>query len=173
MHKFIFPCWGRRRKAAEQIHHSACDKRADPNVAVYDPHNIPLSFTVRPAHVPNLRIWSQIVSPAISAREVGILFFYQYLDIEAMVVYRKSLKDRDSRVIPRRDAEIDRQLLLRVRLVEGRGKTFVEVGLDALDGANDGDMWDMLQGQGVRNRWCRYPQVIPSSAPPSAAILVG
>ena len=74
-----------------------------------------------------------------------------------MVVHCKALKNRESRVSPRRDAEKDRQLLLRVRLVESRGKTFVEVGFDALDGADDGDMRDMLKRQGVRNRWCRYP----------------
>lgn len=62
-----------------------------------------------------------------------------------MIVRRKTLEDGESRVIPRRDAEIDRQLLLRVRLVKCRGKTFVKVGLDALNRANDSDMWDMLE----------------------------
>ena len=62
-----------------------------------------------------------------------------------MIVRRKTLEDGESRVIPRRNAEIDRQLLLRVRLIKGRGKTFVEVGFDAFDGTDDGDMWDMLE----------------------------
>lgn len=31
-------------------------------------------------------------------------------------------------------------------MVEGRGEAFIEVGFDALDGANDGNMWDPLEG---------------------------
>lgn len=40
----------------------------------------------------------------------------------------------------RGDAEVDRQSLLGIGLVEGRCKAFVEVGLNAFDGTNDGDM---------------------------------
>lgn len=57
-------------------------------------------------------------------------------------------------------------------MVEGRGEAFIEVGFDALDGANDGNVWDPLEGQGVRDRWYRYIQVIPSSTPRSANIMV-
>ena len=58
-------------------------------------------------------------------------------------------------------------------MVEGRGEAFVKVWLDTLDRADDGNMWDPLEGEVARDRWCRYTQVIPSSAPRSADVVVG
>ena len=49
------------------------------------------------------------------------------------------------------DAEVYSQFVPRIRLVEGRGETFVEVRLDTLDGTDDGNMWSPLKGQVLRN----------------------
>ena len=64
----------------------------------------------------------------------------------------KTLKGGESRIIARRDTEIDRQALLRVCLVEGRGKAFVEVGFGTLDRADNCDMRNQLRRQSNRDR---------------------
>lgn len=49
-------------------------------------------------------------------------------------------------------------------------QTFVEVGLNAFDGADDSDMRYSYQWQSVRDGLGRSSQSISSSAPPSAGI---
>ena len=66
MHEFVFPARGCRREAAEKIHHVASNGRANPDIAVHNPYDIPFGFTVCPAHVPDLRIRPQIPDPAVS-----------------------------------------------------------------------------------------------------------
>ena len=66
MHEFVFPSRSCRREAAEKIHHMASNGRANPDIAVHDPYYIPFGFPVCPAHVPDLRIGSQISNAAVS-----------------------------------------------------------------------------------------------------------
>lgn len=74
MHEFVFParCFG--SEAAKEVYHLAGNRWSHPDIAVYNPYDIPFCFPVRPAHVPYLGIWSQIVGPAIAPREVRVFF---------------------------------------------------------------------------------------------------
>ena len=101
MHEFVFPSRSCRREAAEKIHHVASNGRANPDIAVHNPDYIPFGFTVRPAHVPDLRIGPQIPNPAVSTCKVRILFFDKYFDVKAMVIRYKTLKGREGGVIAR------------------------------------------------------------------------
>lgn len=92
MHEFVFSSRSRRRETAQQIHHSPSKRRADPDIAVYNPHYIAFRFSICSAHVPNLGIGSQILNPAISTGEVRILFFHQYLRVEPVVVRYETLE---------------------------------------------------------------------------------
>lgn len=83
------------------------------------------------------------------------------------------LKDRDGGITAGGDAEVDRQSLARVRLVECCSEAFIEIGFKTLDRADDCDMRDLFQRESVRNRGCRFSQRIPSSAPRSAGVPAG
>ena len=74
--------------------------------------------------------------------------------------------------MPRGYAKVDRQPISRIGLVESRSEAFVEIRLDAFDGANDGDMGNLREGKGSRDGRCSCFYVIASSTPPSASILI-
>lgn len=67
MDEFVFPARCSRRKAAEKVYHAACDWWSDPDVAVYDPDNVSLCFSVCPAHVPYLGVGPEVGDSAIAA----------------------------------------------------------------------------------------------------------
>ena len=143
-------------EAAQQIHHQARRSPIDPNVAVYYPHDIALGLPVRTAHVPDLRVRAQVVLLAILAEEVGVFLFDEDSGVESRKVRHQLLQGWKSGVGARRHAEVDRQLRARVALAEGRGEALVEVGLQALDRADDRDMWNggewKVRGYGRRRR---------------------
>ena len=55
--------WG---KTAEEIDHTAGGEGANPDVTVYDPHEISLCFSIASTHVPDLRIWPEIAAFSIA-----------------------------------------------------------------------------------------------------------
>ena len=71
MDEFVFLCVCERvrgaREAAEKINHIAGREGADPDIAVNDPHNTPLRFSVASAHVPDLGIRPKVVESPIVA----------------------------------------------------------------------------------------------------------
>lgn len=94
MHEFVFPTVG--REAAEAIDHVPTNAAANPNVAVYDPHDVTLGFAVSAAHVADLGIWAKIVGIPIFAREIGVLLFDQDLSIKTREVGKYLLQNRES-----------------------------------------------------------------------------
>ena len=101
MHEFVLCAWVAGREAAKQVHHAASDTGADPDVAVYNPQNVPLCFTIAPAQIPDLRIRSQVLTFAVVAGKVRVLFFHQYFCIKGGEVVNQLLKNRIYRVVAR------------------------------------------------------------------------
>ena len=67
MDEFVLLCaLGGEGETAEEVDHIAGGEGADPNVAVYDPHDISLCFSIAPAHVPDLRIRPEIAGRPIA-----------------------------------------------------------------------------------------------------------
>ena len=56
MNEFVFLAIG--RETTEAIDHVPAYAAADPDVAVYDPHNVASGFAVSAAHVPDLGVWA-------------------------------------------------------------------------------------------------------------------
>jgi hypothetical protein len=60
--------------------------------------------------------------------------------VEGRVGREQRAQDGDCRVGGRVNAKADRQAVARVVLLEGRGEALAQVVVEALDGADDGDM---------------------------------
>ena len=82
--------------------------------------------------------------------KVRVFIFYQNACIKGWEVGDQTLKGWVGRVTARGDAKVDRQILGWIGLVEGRSETFVEIGLDTLDGPDDRYMRDV----GKWKCWC-------------------
>lgn len=99
MNEFIFPPSAVRGEAAEKIDQSSCNTLINPHIAVDDPHNIAFGFPVCSAHVPDLRIGSEIAGIAAAAREIRIFFFHKYLGIKVGEVGEQPLEYGQCRII--------------------------------------------------------------------------
>ena len=83
---FLFPRGIGARETAEEINHVASGKGASPDVAIDNPYYISLCLSVTPTHVPDLRVWPEIVALPIATRKIRIFIFYQYFRIEVWKV---------------------------------------------------------------------------------------
>lgn len=84
--------------STEFVNHSACSPFSNPYVAVNDPNNITLGFSISSTHVSDLWVRSQIACLTSSTAQVGILLLHKNLDIEARIVGNEPLKNRVGRV---------------------------------------------------------------------------
>lgn len=66
-------------------------------------------------------------------------------------VLHELLEDRIRGVGGLGDAQVDGEFIARVVLAEAGGYALVELGLEALDGADDGDVRDAVAGEGWRD----------------------
>ena len=74
--------------------------------------------------------------------EVGVLFLDKDACIEAGEICYELFEDWKGGIGAGGDAEVDGQLGCWVALFKGRSKALVEIGFQALDRADDGDMRD-------------------------------
>lgn len=145
---WVFSCWP---KAAEQINHEARDALAHPNIAVDDPYNISLGFSICSAHVADLWIRPKVVL-TINSYKTRIVFLNVDFAVKSRVVCGQLAKSRIRWIIFGGDAKVNRKFGRWVGLVEGSGQTFVETWFQARYGTNDSDMRDALQWQ-ERRYW--------------------
>lgn len=66
------------------------------------------------------------------------------------------LENGDGWVVFGGDAEVDGEFGGRVVLAKGRSEAFVQLGLEALDGADDGDMGDLVEWESGRDGLARW-----------------
>lgn len=83
----------------------------------------------------------------MAAGEVRGFTLDEDLRVVVGVVVDEGLEDGEGGIGARRDAEVDGELFVRVGLLEGGGKAVVEVGLEAFDGTEDGDVGNPLEGK--------------------------
>ena len=151
MDEFVFLRVGIRygREAAKAVHHETSYAWAYPHIAIDYPDDVAFGFAVGATHIPDLGVWPKIVQFPFC--EIGVIFFDEDADIEGGVVGKEARKGWIGWVIAAGDAEVDGELGGRVALVEGCGETFVEAWFEAFDGADDGYMRDVSEGEGGRN----------------------
>ncbi|KAH6611528.1 hypothetical protein Trco_001548 [Trichoderma cornu-damae] len=139
--EFVGPCRGRSGGsiAHELVDHAPQDAGRDPNVAVYDPYDVPGGLSVRPADVSYLGIRPQSVDAAIGAMQDGVLVLDQDLRIVRGKVFDEAPKKRIRRVACVLYAEANGQLLAGVVLAKRGGDALIQIGLQALDRPDDGD----------------------------------
>ena len=143
MHEFIFPAIGPGHEAAEEIDHVGACAVGHPDIAVDYPDDIAFGGAVAVAHVADLGIGTE------GGLGCGIWIFFLDKDsrVEGRKVVEELLEDGVGWVIPRRDAEVDRELLAGIGLFERCGETIVEIGLEAFDGAEYGNMGNLREGK--------------------------
>lgn len=99
VYEFVFTTKIAGSKPAQQVYHTTSDALANPDVAIYDPYNVSFCLAIASAHVPDLRIRTEVVSLSIATKEIGILLFNQYLGIEGREIGQQALKNGIRRVI--------------------------------------------------------------------------
>lgn len=147
-------------EAAERVDHAAGDVPRDPDVAVQRPEDVPFRLAERPAHVPDLGVRADVVVVVVVAREEGVLGLDEDPGVEVGEVGHQLAEHGIGGVLLGLDAEVDGQLVARVRLVEDGGEALVEGGLEALGWADDGDMGDVVFGEGWRDGFIGYRRVV-------------
>lgn len=83
MDKLVLSSTTAGAEAAEEIHQSSCNSLIDPNIAVYNPHNIAFGLSVGPAHISDLRVRTEIMWVAIVAGKIWVLVLNQQPCLEA------------------------------------------------------------------------------------------
>lgn len=129
-------------EAAKPVDHASADPTPDPDIAVDDPDQVALGFTIGPAHVPDLGVWAKVGSETVRPRGVIVLLFDEDPGIVVGVVVHHFFKARVGAVRARRNAQVHCYLVGRVVLEKGRSEAFVEVRLKALARSNDSNMRD-------------------------------
>lgn len=147
VHEFVF--YTVRAEAAEAVDHVCAGAARDPHVAVDDPDEVALGGVVAGAHVADFGVGAEgrvvgaevrIGRTGVAALEIGGFILDEDLGGVVGVFVEEGLEDGKGRVGARGDAEVDGEFLVGVGLLEGGGEAVVEVGLEAFDGAEDGDV---------------------------------
>ncbi len=144
------------QEAAQLVDHATGDVLGDPDVAVEGPHDIAPGLAVCPAHVPDLGVRADVVGLGALVGEVRVVRLHEDLGVEVGEVGDKAADDGIGGVLFRLDAEVDGQLVSRIRLVKDGSETFVEAGFEALGRSDDGDMGDLGSGQSRRDGLLGY-----------------
>ena len=142
MNEFAFSPETTGCETAEKIHQSSSNTLINPNIAIDDPNHIAFGFPVCSAHIPDLRIGSQIVRTASATGEIRILLLHEYFSVKAGEIGEQALEYWKGGIIARGDAEENRQFGAVIILLEGGGQAIVHSRLNAFDGANNRDMRD-------------------------------
>jgi len=155
MHEFVFSAVG--GEAAEEVDHVCAGAAGGPDVAVNDPDEVAFGGEVALAHVADFGVGAEgavgvevgIGPEGVAAVEIGGFILDEDCGVVVGVFVDEGLEKGEGGVGARGDAEMDCELLAGVGLFEGGGEAVVEMGLEAFDGAEDGDVRDSLEAEVV------------------------
>jgi len=175
VHEFVFLAGG--GEAAEKIDHVRAGAAGGPHVAVDDPDEVAFGGEVALAHVADFGVGAKgavgaevgIGPEGVAAVDIGGFILDEDCGVVVGVFVYEGLEKGKGGVGARGDAEVDGELLVGVGLLEGGGEAVVEMGLEAFDGAEDGDVGDSLEEEEVGDRGRRSR----GEAPFSGCSLVG
>lgn len=151
---------------AQPVDHAATDSPTDPDIAVDDPDQVSLGLAVRSTHVSDLGIGPEPRPVALLFGCLIVLLLDEDSRIMIGVVFDDRLDGLVSAVCPRRDAKMHCYLVPGIVLQKRRGETFVEVRLDALAWADDGDMWYVRFGLSKNGRSSRGAPIVDEAVSP-------
>lgn len=129
--------------SAELVDHSSSNTLSNPYIAINYPDQISLCLPISPAHVPYFRVGPQVVLLSIAA-QVWIILFDEDFGIKVGEVCQETFENGICWVYGGSYAEIYGELLKRICLVKCRSEAFVELGFEAFDRSEDGNVWNMV-----------------------------
>lgn len=138
MDEFVLFAW-RGTGPAQPVHHAGAHALSNPDIAIDDPDNIALRFTVSTAHIPDLGIGTEAVG--IVVLEERILFLDEDARVDIGEISDEFAERGVGGIIASRDTKTDGEFVVWVVLSEGCSEAVVEVWLEALYGPNGGDVW--------------------------------
>lgn len=150
VHEFVFFAGG--GEAAEEVDHVRAGAAGRPDVAIDDPDEVAFGGKVALAHVADLGVGAEggggaavgIGPGDVAVVEVVGFILDEDLGVVIGVFVDEGLEDGEGGIGARGDAEVDGELLGGVGLLEGRGEAIVEIGFEAFDGTEDGDVGNSL-----------------------------
>lgn len=151
--------------AHQLVDHAPGDALGDPDIAVDDPDDVALGLAVGAADVADLGVRPQLVARlALEAGDQGVVLLHEQAHVELGRVLGDDLLEHGvGGVVLGGDAQPDGQPGPGVGLAEGRDEARVQFGLEALDGADDGDVGDLVLGEGRRDGLARRVGVVPEA----------